>query len=162
MAAKRLFWVLGILVITVPLFAAAKAELVGNLEAFRVVTTNDGKETFESADKAGPNDVIEYRITYTNGGTSPVKNIFITDPIPAGMTYVGLSATEPSIGHVEFSVDRGQTYHAWPVKITKQLDNGETEVTDATPDKISHIRWVITDEFTPENTITVTYRTEIE
>ncbi len=162
MVAKRLFWVLGLLVITVPLLAAANGELVGNLEAFRVVVTNDGEEKFLSANEAGPSDVIEYRLTYKNDGATSVQNIFIMDPIPAGMNYVGLSATEPDIGRVEFSIDHGQTYHSWPVKITRELKNGKTEVVEATPDMVSNIRWVITDEFKPKNTITVSYRTEIE
>jgi uncharacterized repeat protein (TIGR01451 family) len=163
MVQKRLTVALAlVLSLLIPLASVARNDtLTGSIEAFRVITTENG-EDFLPADKANPNDVIEYRLTYKNTGEQPVRNIHITDPIPTGTRYVTQSATAPGSGHVKFSIDGGKSYNAWPVMI-KHLNADGTEVEiEATPDMVTHIRWVVTDTFRPEREITVTYRTTIK
>jgi uncharacterized repeat protein (TIGR01451 family) len=127
-----------------------------------VITTEDGKEDFLPAEKAKPKDIIEYRLTYKNDGQNPVQNIFITDPIPSGTEYVEESASQPESGRVEFSIDGGKSYHAWPIEITEKTKDGREIVTQATPEMVTHIRWTLTATFKPEREITVSYRTLIK
>jgi uncharacterized repeat protein (TIGR01451 family) len=142
--------------------SVANADLIGNLEAFRVVMTEDGKEKFLPADQARPADVVEYRLTYTNAGEKPVSNVSIVDPIPEGMQYVLSSATEPEVGQVEFSIDDGRTYHAWPIVIKVKDENGIEKEKKATPDMVTHVRWVIADTFEPESQVKLSYRTSVK
>jgi uncharacterized repeat protein (TIGR01451 family) len=50
---------------------------------------------------AKPGDVLTYTLVIENVGTSWAYGIVLTDPIPAGTTYVGASAQATS-GHVEY------------------------------------------------------------
>jgi uncharacterized repeat protein (TIGR01451 family) len=151
-----------VLSLLVPVVAVATGgALTGSIEAFRVITTDDG-EDFLPADKASPNDVIEYRLTYRNTGEAPVQNIFITDPIPAGTVYVGASAAPPANGRVQFSIDNGDSYHAWPIVIKRTAPDGSEAQTEATPDMVTHIRWLLADTFKPDGAITVSYRATIK
>lgn len=163
MVPKRSSVVLAlVLSMLVTLVLAARANtLTGSIEAFRVVMT-DGGEDFQPADKASPNDVIEYRLTYRNTGEEAVRNIFITDPIPTGTEYVTDSATPPANGQVEFSIDGGKSFHTWPIHIKRVGEDGNEVDVEATPDMVTHIRWVLTDTFKPDGEITVTYRTTIK
>jgi uncharacterized repeat protein (TIGR01451 family) len=151
-----------VLSISVSLAAAKDDGLTGSIEAFRVITTEDGKEDFLPADKAKPKDVIEYRLTYKNRGKDPVQNIFITDPIPSGTEYVEESASRPASGRVEFSIDGGKTYHNWPITVTEKTKDGAEVAKQATPEMVTHIRWTLTETFKPEREITVSYRTLIK
>lgn len=164
MVAKR-FFVVSALVLMLSMslaFAAGDTGLTGNIEAFRVITTKDGTEDFLPADKAQPKDIIEYRLTYINTSDDPVRNIFITDPIPSGTEYVEASASEPTDGRVEFSIDGGRTYHVWPIEIKEKTKDGREVVRNATPEMVTHIRWTLTETFTPEHVVTVSYRTLIK
>ena len=149
--------------ISMALSATARDQgLTGNIEAFQVIVTKDGKEDFQPAEKAKPKDIIEYRLTYKNSGTDPVQNIFITDPIPSGTEYIEASASQPDKGTVKFSIDGGKSYKSWPIEIIEKTKSGRENVTLATPEMVTHIRWTLTDTFTPEREITVSYRTLIK
>ena len=136
--------------------------LAGNVEALRVIQNANGREAYVPADEAHPQDVIEYRLTYTNTGDASLQNIFITDPIPNGTEYPVRTATKPQEGTVEFSVDNGKSYHAWPILIKKTAENGEEIVVEATPDMVTHIRWTLSDDFEPDSAITLSYRTIVK
>ncbi|UCG51975.1 MAG: DUF11 domain-containing protein [Candidatus Latescibacterota bacterium] len=164
MVEKRFFAVF-VLVLGLSVSAAMAADgarLSGSLEAFKVVVTDEGVEDFLPADNARPKDVIEYRLTYTNTGKDPVQNIFIMDPIPRGTELVHPSATEPGAGRVEFSIDGGKTYQVWPILIVEKTEDGTEKVIQATPDMVTHVRWVITNTFQPEEAVTVSYRTVVK
>lgn len=159
------FSVVFVLVLALFLSPAAASKdqgLTGSLEAFRVITTEDGRENFLPADKTQPKDIIEYRLTYKNNGKDPVGHIFITDPIPSGMEYIEASASQPVSGRVEFSIDGGGTYQHWPIDVVESAKNGRRIVTRATPQMVTHIRWTLTDTFKPQHEITVSYRTLIK
>jgi len=147
--------------VTVPVFAMGDSGLAGTLEAFLVVTASDGQESFVPADNARPQDLIEYRLTYKNQGQDAVRNVYITDPIPTGTRYVVESATETSNAQVELSIDRGKTYHSWPIQIIRKSADGTEKVIEATPDMVTHIRWVVSDALQPDGAITLSYRTTI-
>ena len=151
-----------VFLVTLPVLAAGDSGLAGTLEAFRVVINQDGTEIFEAADNARPKDLIEYRLTYKNEGDGPIRNVYITDPIPSGTQYVVESATDPTEGQVTFSIDGGNTYTEWPVLIKKKMSDGTEKVVEATPDMVTHIRWVVKDTLEPNRVITLSYRTTIK
>ncbi|MEO5694030.1 MAG: hypothetical protein ABIQ72_12970 [Usitatibacter sp.] len=66
------------------------------LEARRVTTGADGKESLAVAETARPGDLIEYSATYRNNGTNTVRNLEATLPIPADTEYVAGSARPAS------------------------------------------------------------------
>ena len=163
MLEKRFFAVFVLVLgLSAAMALAAGGNLAGSLEAFRVVVTEEGVEDFLPADNARPSDTIEYRLTYTNTGDEPVQNIFITDPIPFGTEFVHPAATELAEGDVEYSIDGGKTYHAWPILVKKTNENGEEEMVEATPDMVTHLRWALNEPIQPNQGITVTYRTVIK
>ena len=137
--------------------ASPSGPLAGRIEARKVVR-NAEQERFLPADEARPLDVVEYRLTYANTGAEPLRNISVTDPIPAGTEYLVHTATPPQSGDVTFSIDGGKSYHAWPVRYLKTLPDGTELWADATTDMITHIRWTIAGEFEPETEITFSYR----
>ena len=147
---------------TQPHTSTAKGpDLIGTTEAFRVVSTERGGETLVPADKASPQDVIEYRLTYKNDGAGPVQNVAISDPVPAGTRYVARSAKLSGRGRVEFSIDGGKAFHEWPVPLVQKTPDGREVVTQAPPDMVTHIRWVVDGAFPSRNEITASYRTTI-
>ncbi len=141
--------------------ALASANLQGSLEAYRVVVTNEGVEKFLPADNARPQDVIEYRLIYKNTGDEPIQNVLITDPVPIGTRLVHPSS-QIKAGRVEFSIDGGKNFQAWPILIKKTGADGRETVVEATPDMVTHIRWALNQAIQPDAGITLTYRTVIK
>ena len=151
-----------ILAVLVASIATANGPLQGSIEARKVVRKDTGREVFIPASEASPNDVIEYRLTYANSGEAAIRNVSVTDPIPSGTEYMFNTATRPDKGAVEFSINGGDSYHAWPVRYQVTLDDGGKEWRDATPDMITHIRWTFSGEFEPEMEITLSYRAKVK
>lgn len=144
------------------LAAVAGGPVTGTIEAVKVVVNEQGKEVYLPADEARPQDVIEYRLTYANNGGAAVRNMSITDPVPTGVQYVGQTAKNPEAGAVQFSVDAGRTFHAWPVKVKKVGADGRERWIDATPDMITHIRWTLSGDLQPASAVTLSYRAEVK
>lgn len=137
---------------------ADQGPLTGSVEALRVVTQENGRVVFLPADEARPQDVLEYRVTYANTGDATVRNVTVVDPVPVGTEYIARTATRPNEGAVEFSIDGGDTYHVWPIRIKKRTAEGTEVEVEATPDLVTHIRWIIASDFEPETEITFSYR----
>ena len=165
MVLKHMGWVFVlILACCLPLQSAVAGEniLTGTVEAFRIIEDTDGNEAFVSAEKAHPKDVIEYRLTYRNTGENPIANVAIIDPIPAGVQYIPATATDKQVMRAEYSIDQGANYHGWPVMRTVRAPDGKRIQVAATPDMITHIRWIVADTLNPANEITVTYRASVQ
>jgi hypothetical protein len=75
-----------------------------------------------------------------------------------GTEYIERTATRPNEGVVEFSIDGGETYHDWPIRIKKRTAEGKEIEVEATTDMVTHIRWIIASDFEPETEITFSYR----
>ena len=114
---RRALFLIPLVVLVSTAALAAEVPLTGNIEAVKVVASDDGKELFLPADEANPSDIIEYRLTYANSSQQAIRKVSVTDPVPVGTNYVGLTATPPSGVNVEFSVDHGKTFHVWPVRV---------------------------------------------
>lgn len=84
---------LGVFAVTAA--AQQRNPIESRLDARKVVTAADGKESFVAADAARPGDVIEYVATYRNTGTTAVKNLEATLPIPADTEFIPGSVKPP-------------------------------------------------------------------
>jgi len=144
------------------LAAIAGGPVTGTIEAVKVIVGERGQEAFLPADEARPQDVIEYRLTYANNGDASVHHVSITDPVPTGVEYVEKTAKTSNAGRVEFSVDGGKTFHAWPVRVKKLAADGRESWAEATPDMVTHIRWTLSGELKPEGEINFSYRAKVK
>lgn len=154
-----------VLILCLPLQVQAESDeggLIGVIEAYRVVTNKDGQEQLLPAEKAQPNDIIEYKLTYKNTSTDPLRNIVITDPVPNEAVYISESAVLPRVGRVQFSIDDGKSYHAWPVKVQVETADGELVWKDAEPEQVTHIRWTLDEAIDPDQGIVVSYRASVK
>jgi uncharacterized repeat protein (TIGR01451 family) len=77
-----------------------------------VVLGANKKETFSSADKVKPGDMVEYRAQYVNVSKAVIKGVVATLPVPKSMEYVKDSA-RPAL--VSATLD-GKLYEAAPLK----------------------------------------------
>lgn len=144
------------------LAALAADPITGTIEARKVVVGEKGQEQFLPANEVRPQDVIEYRLTYANNGAGVVHNVSIVDPVPAGVAYVEKTAKNADNSRVEFSVDSGKTFHAWPVKVTKKNADGKDITVDATPDMVTHIRWTMNSDLKPRGEVSFAYRAKVK
>jgi uncharacterized repeat protein (TIGR01451 family) len=114
--------------------------LVIALTAKKVVSTA-GKESFSTADKVKPGDVVEYRAQYTNVSKAVIKGVMADLPVPKGMEYVKDSA-RPTV--VLATVD-GKVYEPVPLK-RKVKDSTGKEVTQLVPlPEYRSLRWALGD-----------------
>jgi uncharacterized repeat protein (TIGR01451 family) len=116
-----------------PTWALAAGDVTVALTAHRIVQ-KDGHEALESADKASPGEVVEYRATYRNDGAERVKQLAATLPIPAGMEYTGAAEPRATLGSLD-----GTTFAPLPLKRRVKLADGR-EVEQTVP--AAEIRWL--------------------
>lgn len=126
-----------------PLAAQEENPLKSEMTAFRVVTTEDGKERLVATDNVEPGQTVEYVMKYSNVTDQALNQIRVQGPVPVEMVYVADSASKPSGVLLEFSVDEGQTFSVPPVKYQKQLEDGSIVEAIATPDLYNLVRWTI-------------------
>ena len=81
------------------------------LKTFLIGAGTDGKPTSKLVTKVKPNDVIEYRATYTNNTTAKIKNLAATLPIPVETQFLAKSQPE----NAEASTD-GTHFAPMPLK----------------------------------------------
>lgn len=89
-----------------------------------------------------PGEEIIYTLNYVNSGTEAAKDVIISDPIPAGTSYIPGSASEA--GNLTFSIDKGKSFKK-PTLLTYELrgNDGKVEKRAATPEDYTDIRWTI-------------------
>jgi uncharacterized repeat protein (TIGR01451 family) len=141
-----------------------KVSLIGYL----VVTSVDDKgvshETFEDLPEAVlPGGIIQYEIAATNtsvgnAASDVLKNVSLFGSVPEGTTY--LEKTASSAALAMFSIDRGRSYHPWPVMSKVKLANGTEEERKADASQCTDIRWVVP-ELKPQETIRLLYRVKV-
>ena len=119
----------------------ASAQKPGNevetrLEARKVVTAADGKETFANADQAKPGEVIEYVATYRNTTRQPIRDLVGTLPIPQQTEFLP-GSQQPA--QATASLD-GRTYAALP--LTRKVQRDGRTVDEAVPAReYRFLRW---------------------
>ena len=118
-------------------YAQSPGPLVTTLDARKVVTGADGKESFEAATVVKPGDVIEYVATYRNSGKQPLAKLEATLPIPANTEFIAASAKPAT---AQASLD-GQKFLPMPLKRkVRAADGKETEQLVPTRE-YRYLRW---------------------
>lgn len=103
---------LGVMSINVFANTTSKEPVSIELLAYKIVTNQQGEVT-ESlpATQAKPNDVIEYRATYTNNTQKTIKGLLATMPIPPDTQFLAKSTP----AQAQASTD-GVNFAAMPLK----------------------------------------------
>lgn len=112
------------------------------LQARVLIDTADGKETFRSADRAQPGDVIDYKVTYANKTAALVKGVQATLPIPADSTVYIPDSAQPVA--VQASVD-GNRFEPVPLRRIVVGADGRSQTRDVPLDQYRFLRWNIGD-----------------
>jgi len=103
------------LILAVNAFAetkAAKDPVSVELKTYLISGNADGKQpAAKLVTKVKPNDVIEYRATYTNNTSGKIKNLAATLPIPAETQFLAKSQPE----NAQASTD-GTNFAPMPLK----------------------------------------------
>lgn len=119
-----------------PAAKAAAQPLETTLEARKVVTAGDGKETTAPAATARPGDVIEYVATYRNTGKQPLAQLEATLPIPANTEF--MPGTERP-ATAKASLD-GRSFQDMPLK--RRVRRNGVEVEEQVPVReYRYLRW---------------------
>ena len=129
-----------------PLFAAPQKTqqnaqqstqaVVPTLQAFKVVAKAGGEELVV-AERARPGEVIEYQVQYANRSERGVKNLQATLPIPAGMAFVGGSASPMG---VVASTD-GRNFASLPLRRTIKTASGALKIVLVPFVEYRSLRW---------------------
>ncbi len=126
--------------------AVADPQIQLDMKAYKtVVEIVEGNEVTREvqAETIEPGQELTYRISYFNEGDESATQVVVNNPITAETLYVVDSATGPE-GLIEFSADDGESFHL-PGEVVYQarLFGGGVEERQATPERYTHIRWVI-------------------
>ncbi len=142
--------------IALPVMAAEKESVTVELTNRKVVKDANGKDKFESAEKAKPGDVIEYKAVYRNKGKNVAANVLATIPVPLGTEYLPGSVKPAGI---TASLD-GKEFASVPLKRKVKLPSGKEELRDVPYEEYRAIRWEIK-TLAPGKSATVSMRVKI-
>lgn len=119
--------------------SATRSAVTVELQAFKVTRAADGKEQLQSAARAKPGDLLEYRAVYANVSQREVKNLQATLPIPAS-TEVLLDSVSPQSALA--SAD-GRTFAPAPLMRTVKLPGGATQTRPLPLSAYRALRWPV-------------------
>lgn len=134
-----------ILLLALPLAAWGQPQVSIKMKAEKEVTVSvNGKQIKKRIPAKGvqPGEEVIYTLSYVNAGNEPAKDLVISDPLPAGTSYVPGSATDS--GDLTFSIDKGKSYKK-PTLLSYEIkgSDGKTVRRSATPDDYTNIRWTL-------------------
>lgn len=111
-------------------------------------------------DVAVPGDEVIYTVSVVNQGEAQADQVVVTDPVPAEMAYIESSVFGP-VGSVSvtYSADGGLSYLPRG-DLLVQVASGE--VKQATPDDITHIRWLLKTPLSAGESVQVGYRASVK
>lgn len=130
--------------------SATKPAVSVNLSAYEISMNKKGESVVKPVSKVKPNDVIEYRATYTNNTTAPIKNLNATLPIPADTQFLAKSTPAAA----QASTD-GANFAAIPLK-----RKAGTQTVNVPLQEYRALRWTIA-EIPPGKSVTVTAQTRV-
>jgi uncharacterized repeat protein (TIGR01451 family) len=126
-----------VLAVAFPVMAADTGSVTVDLKGQKVLKGTDGKEKFESAGKAKPGEVIEYKAVYRNKGKKEAANVLATIPVPLGTEYIPDSAKPAD---VTASLD-GKQFAPVPLKRMVKLPSGKEEMHNVPYEEYRSLRW---------------------
>lgn len=155
-------------VLLLVVFAAASPafgqgpNLTGEMEAHKIVHDENDREIAVPAESVYPHDMVEYTLKYRNSGNAAASGVNLVGPVPAGTVYLDQTATDIDGLHPLFSIDGGTTYHEYPVTYVYMDENGQEVERTATPDMISHVKWVMSGALDIDQAVSVSYRVQVQ
>jgi uncharacterized repeat protein (TIGR01451 family) len=120
--------------------ANAAEPLVASLDARRVVVEVNGTERLLPADVARPNDVVEYRTTYSNVSKKTLTAVAATLPVPAGFQFIAGTATRGALASLD-----GKTYAPIPLTRVVKDASGRDQVVAVPVAEYRFLRWNLGD-----------------
>ncbi|SDB84198.1 conserved repeat domain-containing protein [Acinetobacter boissieri] len=72
----------------------AKEPVSVELKTYLITVGSDGAQTAKLVSNVKPNDVVEYRVTYTNNTSGDIKNLAATLPIPVETQFLAKNKPE--------------------------------------------------------------------
>lgn len=118
--------------------AAAAKQVAAHMTQMKVVTDANGKETLQDASTVRPGDVVEYRVTYTNNGKQPVKDLLATMPLPVETEYLPKTA-KPGVSIVQAAASDGRYA---PEPLMRKVE-GKTELQPVPYPEYRTLRWTL-------------------
>ena len=109
-------------------------------------------------DGVKPGQVLTYRIASGNRGDAAARNVAVINPVPVGTTYVPNSAAGKGT-KLFFSIDGGQSYATWPVRIRDAKTRRERK---ASPEQITHVKWALQRPLPPGGEVAVSYQVRVK
>lgn len=149
----------GLALLATPAVLAAQAQAQAPKPL--VVTAHNLTAAEEPAGRelAKPGDVIRYSLVFTNVTEGPVRNVQFVDPIPPGLVFVTGSAAADQAVRIEYSIDRGASYHARPV-VVETVDGRRVEK-PAPAELYTHIRWTVVGSVVPGAQVTAEFKAQL-
>jgi uncharacterized repeat protein (TIGR01451 family) len=134
-----------------PAASPVSAKLVQKL----IATQPDGQESLTEVTQVKPGDKLQYELTYSNSGSSLIKGLMATLPIPTGTSYLPDSAMPPP---TTVSED-GEQFGVPPLK-RKVERKGKLVDEVVPPQAYKALRWSI-GELAAKGAVTVKARVEV-
>ncbi len=102
-----------------------------------------------------PGDKVVFTLNVVNSGAAPASGFRATNPIPSAVTFVAVDQD-----WAEVSVDGGASWGKLSALSVRSKNDGTgAEVKRAaSPDDVTHIRWVFADAIAPASRSSVSYR----
>ncbi|PLX96717.1 MAG: hypothetical protein C0621_01530 [Desulfuromonas sp.] len=126
------------------------------LIAQKILIDDQGIETFGTADRAEPGDIVAYAATYHNVSSRPLSGVNGMLPIPEGMELIPGSIAPADF---EASLD-GVSFAPAPLQRTVRLANGTLEKRPVPYRDYRALRWKMGD-LSPSSKQTVNARVRI-
>ncbi len=118
---------------------ASRGAVTVELQAFKVGRSANGAEQLQSAARAKPGDILEYRATYANVSQKEVKNLQATLPIPVS-TEILLNSIAPK--SVTASADN-RTFAPAPLMRLVKMPDGTTQNRPLPLSAYRALRWPV-------------------
>ncbi|HEU4700234.1 MAG TPA: hypothetical protein VFS40_13705 [Gemmatimonadales bacterium] len=127
----------------------------------RTAAADAAKGTKRTDDAVRNGDVVRYRLAFTNTAGRTIRNVVLSDPIPAGLHYVAGSArTARADARLEFSADGGKSWAATPME--KVVVNGKTVTRPVPAERYTDVRWRVPGLVEPGTIVTAEFDARME
>lgn len=155
--------IIGLLLLISPGLALAAGENIrfeslAQIEVAKVNARGEKVMERQPASLVVPGTVVIYTNSYTNIGNQPAERLAVTNPVPAGMEYLGGSATGKDAA-VTYSIDNGKSFDT-PDKLFVVEKDGKRRPAEAK--EYTHIRWTLDRPLPPGGKGSVEYRAKLK
>ncbi|MGK2909751.1 MAG: hypothetical protein ACSLE1_08125 [Sphingobium sp.] len=129
-------------------------KLVAQTFVERISTDGNGRERrmLMAPQQVGRGDRLVFVVRYRNEGTAPVGSFAVTNPVPPAVRI------DPAQSGMQVSVDQGRN---WGRLDSLFIPTPLGGVRRATPDDITHIRWMVPQPVLPGSEGQISYRATV-